>query len=525
MTAVLTFAVGSIGRLSTTYTADGVSMFALPASTVAFWSAASTDATRIDGGSSASDIARSQLWPQGQPDQVQSMWQELKGVLLAENQGWQVWTNWYDDRLEGRVHSEARELTYLQIDQEIWDQGPAAVNAEIVRRSGESEAANSNLRIGDTVEATVVVYTPPQAGTAPSAVTLNPNDIATSGVSVGQPELGPPQNDPLHAEGGNFVFNFNEAELGVYTQPLPSPEEIPAQVSTATNFRINVEGLIDLVPDPPGAETVADPSQKELYKETRSKADLLVQLGHNQLGDLNASAQRFRQALPDRIEDLSIITAWSRGNTLRTALSAHDRAMTNVEFGYARLPPLVAAALRDLVETWNVFIFQDPKGRKLDEIRLGPQERADARELNSAASAVINSLRNFESVATEAAKQALIEQAEAAEDAREAEGVNGDQAIGLAARTNRNFIAEVLQRVRSVVAGEVGFASKEFRGGFYKAAGAAAFVGVAGVAVHLEPQFISFVVENANELTAFAEKAWRNPVLTHLIQVFVRGFS
>ena len=99
-----------------------------------FWSALSTDATHLEKGAAASAIARSPLWPQGQSDPFQSLWLEMKAALLAAKQDWQVWTIWYDDRLEGRVRDEARELAYLRTEEALWDQGPAVVNAEIERR-------------------------------------------------------------------------------------------------------------------------------------------------------------------------------------------------------------------------------------------------------------------------------------------------------------------------------------------------------------------------------------------------------
>ncbi|MGH6863866.1 MAG: hypothetical protein ACRECN_06270, partial [Methylocella sp.] len=65
------------------------------------------------------------------------LWQELKTTLLAAGQDWQVWTNWYDDRLKGRLRKEKRELAYVSYDVALWNQGPAIVNAEIKRRIEE----------------------------------------------------------------------------------------------------------------------------------------------------------------------------------------------------------------------------------------------------------------------------------------------------------------------------------------------------------------------------------------------------
>jgi hypothetical protein len=111
------------------------------------WRAASLDATRVEEGEevavmefrgnipvTASRIAGSPLWLQGQPDQLQSLWREMKARLHAANQDWQVWTNWYDNRLDGRFRAEERELAYVHIDDALWHQGPAIVNAEIKRR-------------------------------------------------------------------------------------------------------------------------------------------------------------------------------------------------------------------------------------------------------------------------------------------------------------------------------------------------------------------------------------------------------
>jgi 8-oxo-dGTP pyrophosphatase MutT (NUDIX family) len=69
--------------------------------------------------------------------------------------------------------------------------------------------------------------------------------------------------------------------------PPASIEAIPEQEPLATRFGVNSQGLIDVVPDPPAPETAADALQREFYEETRLKAQALVALGSNQLGDLS----------------------------------------------------------------------------------------------------------------------------------------------------------------------------------------------------------------------------------------------
>jgi hypothetical protein len=105
----------------------------------ALWSTISTDATFRERGRTASKIAGLPLWPNNQPDDLESSWQEMKNVLHGANEDWQVWTTWYDDRLAGRVQEEERELAYVRIDDNLWLEGPGIVNAEIKRRIEELE--------------------------------------------------------------------------------------------------------------------------------------------------------------------------------------------------------------------------------------------------------------------------------------------------------------------------------------------------------------------------------------------------
>jgi hypothetical protein len=100
----------------------------------ALWSAISKDVTRVEEGAAAADIAGLPLWLRGQPDQLQASWLALKASLVAAKLDWKVWIDWYEDRLEGRVREEERELAYVRIEEGLWKKGPAIVNAEIKRR-------------------------------------------------------------------------------------------------------------------------------------------------------------------------------------------------------------------------------------------------------------------------------------------------------------------------------------------------------------------------------------------------------
>jgi hypothetical protein len=127
----------SCGATDVAYFADTTTAL-YPTAAAAVWPEISNDATRAEEGVAASAIAGTPLWRFGQGKELLALWQELKEVLLAANQDWQVWTLWYEDRLAGRVREESHDLAYVRIGDELWDQGPAAVNAEIKRRIGAS---------------------------------------------------------------------------------------------------------------------------------------------------------------------------------------------------------------------------------------------------------------------------------------------------------------------------------------------------------------------------------------------------
>ena len=83
------------------------------------------------------------LWPAGRPNWASESWRGLKSALLQADQGWEVWTDWYEARLAGdaaRPPNEALEVARATIPSAIWQQGPAVVNAEIKRLIAEHQS-------------------------------------------------------------------------------------------------------------------------------------------------------------------------------------------------------------------------------------------------------------------------------------------------------------------------------------------------------------------------------------------------
>jgi hypothetical protein len=88
---------------------------------------------------SAVTIAHSQLWPGQVPDWAQAHWEDLKLKLLAENNGWEVWSQWYEDRLSGALSREQIEVARTTIPDQVWQQQPSILNRHIQELIEESE--------------------------------------------------------------------------------------------------------------------------------------------------------------------------------------------------------------------------------------------------------------------------------------------------------------------------------------------------------------------------------------------------
>jgi hypothetical protein len=304
--------------------------------------------------------------------------------------------------------------------------------------------------------------------------------------------------------------------LTVDATVLPRIELIPQQARAASQFTLDVAGRIDLVPDPPDKALLADPIQRELYEDIRHKALVLSELGHNQLGDLLADVRRFLASVPERIEAVSIIRLWSRGNTLRRRLSAHGVAAASLEpTDPARLTPFVAEKLRDLVETYNVFILGDPTGRELEQARLGPQERDVALAAVNDAIPFVEAVRHS-TIATTAAIEALTEQVQAANDAASLPPtVNTDQAVELGLKTGNNFVVELLRRAYAPVRAVTGLTLEDARAGVVG--------GAAWEAVVRHQELIHFIAENADSLKVLVGRAFENAALVQIIDLIMQG--
>ena len=79
---------------------------------------------------SASALSDLPLWSRDVPGWAKNAWNDLKAAL-PESEDWEVWIDWYEDRLCGGSRGESHELIFAVVPEEIWDKGPAVANLRI----------------------------------------------------------------------------------------------------------------------------------------------------------------------------------------------------------------------------------------------------------------------------------------------------------------------------------------------------------------------------------------------------------
>ena len=102
------------------------------------------DAAFIDSGGSLMELSVRGLMPVDAYDGMKTaraavpadfaalrLWLELHVLLADKNQGWDVWIDWYEDRLRGRKQNAVFEKALLTLTDEEWKQEPAVVNARL----------------------------------------------------------------------------------------------------------------------------------------------------------------------------------------------------------------------------------------------------------------------------------------------------------------------------------------------------------------------------------------------------------
>ncbi len=76
------------------------------------------------------EVADLPLWSRDIPDWARDAWSSLRTSLPVPH-NWQVWIDWYEERLRGGSRGEAYERVFASVPEDVWDKGPSAANAWI----------------------------------------------------------------------------------------------------------------------------------------------------------------------------------------------------------------------------------------------------------------------------------------------------------------------------------------------------------------------------------------------------------
>jgi hypothetical protein len=117
------FSAADSAALSATLSADS-------ASTI--WRQISVDTALLEQDDRTLTLGTSRLWDDELPEGIVRSWKRLRALLLDLDQDWQVWIDWYEDRLKGpagRAPIEQLELDRVLVPKdEDWELGAAHVN-------------------------------------------------------------------------------------------------------------------------------------------------------------------------------------------------------------------------------------------------------------------------------------------------------------------------------------------------------------------------------------------------------------
>jgi hypothetical protein len=93
------------------------------------WRGTKSDIEALKG-APASALAQAPLWPTNEPQWATEAWLKFRAAVPWD-EDWEVWLDWYEERLHVGSRAAAYELVFASVPQEEWDRGAAAANAWI----------------------------------------------------------------------------------------------------------------------------------------------------------------------------------------------------------------------------------------------------------------------------------------------------------------------------------------------------------------------------------------------------------
>ncbi len=101
------------------------------------------EASTLQDGMPIAELIENPLWLGTAPRWARALWSQLRELLLASGEDWDVWIDWYERRLAGAPLGLPLELAWLQLTDDDWKQGPAHANRRLKEEIAEFERSDA----------------------------------------------------------------------------------------------------------------------------------------------------------------------------------------------------------------------------------------------------------------------------------------------------------------------------------------------------------------------------------------------
>lgn len=217
--------------------------------------------------------------------------------------------------------------------------------------------------------------------------------------------------------------------------------------TTAVGPRFEATGDVPINLSPASAREVTQ-AQSDLHSVLVQKCQALEALA----AASGNSAAHIRPALAGLVVALETdatrsnsYRVWSHGNTLRQLLEADQRDRAAEDYDNPPLPNRLGVLLSDLVEQFNVYAVTDHLIALLDRAKPGPAGRAELVRKLEAGTGIVQQLRASPGIVSPEAASILETATDSAQNAKDASGLNADQALVNGVEIQRNGARAILQ--------------------------------------------------------------------------------
>ena len=206
---------------------------------IIFEQANTNDRSDIVPGVRPDQLGQIELWSgRDPPEYIGQLWETLKESLQFADEGWDVWIDWYEVRLDGRIRSQEIELAYVNYIRAVSPSATAwEANSEIRRliefasQPAVVTASLTAIEAPDSVSAAVTV------SARPSAHSSRPNIPGLRSAAI----------EPIF-KSGRLTLQKAAAEATLSGQTIPAALKALAQslseLAEATSYESNIDRRI-----------------------------------------------------------------------------------------------------------------------------------------------------------------------------------------------------------------------------------------------------------------------------------------